>query len=327
MNRGELLRILRERLSLEEVNDILFELDDISHDEFVGNKSERIKAFILFLEQRNRLHELTDWLAEYRPDIDLSSISQTNSKIIGSQSTPVTFSINWGYVLVVAVLTFGVVGMIYMLRPGDEPEPIELATAVAVLPTETATIETPEPTLSPTSKPTEPPTLVPTNTPMPTQTQTPLPSDTPSATPTHTPTPVPTSTPTLEPTPTPREVQMWVRLKDVDNKAKLILKKTDSVILEHDLESPSGFQKINDFISADDGLEYFKLELRDTDPFNQRSWVTVEVYLNSTTGNPTWKKDCSSRGDDCGGDRNFCYEVSVSSANPRWANVSEDFCK
>lgn len=73
MNKGKLLDILLERTTLDEIDHMLFDLD-VPTGEFTGPQSKKIRSLILYLEKRNRLNEIPDWIKENRTDIDLTAV-------------------------------------------------------------------------------------------------------------------------------------------------------------------------------------------------------------------------------------------------------------
>jgi len=69
---ANLRRLLTERLDVEELRNICFDLG-VNFDLLRGdNMAAWTRELIRYLQRRNRLPELITWLREYRPDIELS---------------------------------------------------------------------------------------------------------------------------------------------------------------------------------------------------------------------------------------------------------------
>lgn len=67
-NRGQLRRVLGERMSLKELQTAAF---DLNVDDYEGRlEGDLIIHLLTYLENRGRLAELIDWLTANRPDID-----------------------------------------------------------------------------------------------------------------------------------------------------------------------------------------------------------------------------------------------------------------
>lgn len=69
MRQEELRRLLNQRLDLQEVKTICFDLE-IDYDNLTGErKNEKIMELILYLAHRGSVSELVNWVIENRPDL------------------------------------------------------------------------------------------------------------------------------------------------------------------------------------------------------------------------------------------------------------------
>lgn len=314
MNKGELLRLLRERLSIEEVNDILFELDGIADDEFVGSKGERIKGLIGFLDSRNRMSELTQWLAEHRPDIDLPAVEDVKQ---GDPNTAFFTPISqaWLKYLIPTVVLLLVGGLImYGVGViGGPVTPVPTQTQIAV--------STIEPTAEPTATealilaPSEIPTLAPTYTPLPTETNTPVPTETATAEPS--PTPVPTNTDT-PPTATalPPTIEMFVQFIDVKNATVTVRKGSTVLFIHGEDDSNNTRYAIHDHLNASSGDETLTFEY-DEQGFavsNMEFRVLVDYGLGKGLEKIT-ELGCV---ENCEKDKTWSYVVNINRDEVKW---------
>lgn len=166
-DRAALSDVLDQRLTLEEMQDAAF---DLGYEDAEGRtKSQLVRALLEYLDDRQQLDRLIDWLKKRRPDIDTTPFAVTSAPTPTPQphgeprpAAPTLTSRPIGIALVAALALVFAGGLWALLgaRVGPTPAPTSPPTSVPIVlaPTTAPTVTPMPPTPGPTSIPS--PTLI-----------------------------------------------------------------------------------------------------------------------------------------------------------------------